>query len=564
MLKVHHDKFSQGGDAVSPSFGPASGYSTNAPASPIPDFSLGRSISAFAPAGLGSPSFAQQQILALHPQQSYPSGANSPISFYLNNVPSRPGSPLASQYHPSIHQHQHPLSQSHDYQEFALTPGAPPHQAQQLQSLRSSLATPPPIPLRPPPSARSSGQASSSRSRSGSVVGGSVGEEIFRASELSTGPLPETATVSERYPTPTSRVSKQISSASRKQAEKTVVDSRRPPGTISLPPSQVFSVNPLSPHMTRGIPMTPSMPGFTFHAPMSTPPLHHHLLSPGLGPFSPPLAFYNPYLNAAPGAPLHGGGQHEPPQSMFAGMSSVFGPSSPHHLQQISPLQHPAGPAPEYFQMPGSPHTPAGYFNPPPQSMHVASPRQQVQTQPSPCEPQDYFAGAVPSTNPSVTPPPSTPIGLPSSGGLGSAGRGSDGTGPSTIPSSSGASSPLGGGRPEPAGSSRGTSLPADSDDFAKSTVDFPPAGTIEHRILQQQEASSAFGIAGAHHGRAKSQSPNESVPSLTLGRLAGGPGSPITERRMSWNDLSGLQRNIARMSLEGEREATIGRNEQQ
>ena len=58
--------------------------------------------------------------------------------------------------------------------------------------------------------------------------------------------------------------------------------------------------------------MTPSMPGFVFNAYPETPPVPHHLMSPGsMAPFSPgipitsPTGFqYNPFLNAAPGAPV--------------------------------------------------------------------------------------------------------------------------------------------------------------------------------------------------------------------------------------------------------------------
>lgn len=85
------------------------------------------------------------------------------------------------------------------------------------------------------------------------------------------------------------------------------------PGPISLPPFPNLSeMNPLSPLQTRGLPpMTPSMPGFVFNAYPSTPPAHPQFLSPGAGPFSPGLPvtspIYNqhqPFLNAAPGAPV--------------------------------------------------------------------------------------------------------------------------------------------------------------------------------------------------------------------------------------------------------------------
>lgn len=84
------------------------------------------------------------------------------------------------------------------------------------------------------------------------------------------------------------------------------------PGPISLPPFPNLSeMNPLSPLQTRGLPpMTPSMPGFVFNAYPSTPPAHPQFLSPGAGPFSPglpvtsPIYHQQPFLNAAPGAPV--------------------------------------------------------------------------------------------------------------------------------------------------------------------------------------------------------------------------------------------------------------------
>jgi len=194
--------------------------------------------------------------------------------------------------------------------------------------------------------------------------------------------------------------------------------------------------------------------------------------------------------------------------------------------------------------MPESPHAPVNYIHPP-TFMSAASPLQQQMLAQSPPEPTDYFAGAFPDSNvtplPSAIPPPRTS----SNEAIGSSGRGSGGTGPSTIPSSSGTSSPLGS-RPEPA-SSRGTSIPGEGDDFVMGTVDIdpPPPGTIESQILK--------GVSSIQHGRAKSQSPNDSAPSLTLGKhIADSVNSPLGERRMSWNDLSGT---IARMSLEGTRE---------
>ena len=60
----------------------------------------------------------------------------------------------------------------------------------------------------------------------------------------------------------------------------------RLPHSITIPANGGF--NPMSPQSSR-IPMTPSMPGFSFHPFPQTPPLLPHFLSPGLGPFSPPL-----------------------------------------------------------------------------------------------------------------------------------------------------------------------------------------------------------------------------------------------------------------------------------
>ncbi len=99
---------------------------------------------------------------------------------------------------------------------------------------------------------------------------------------------------------------------------------------MGLPyPSNFGPFSPAVPvPMTPGIPMTPGMPGFTMeNIPQTPPAFPHHLLSPGVGPFSPPLAGgpfmptaaftpgapYHPHMNPAPGAPLHmqgGAGGH--------------------------------------------------------------------------------------------------------------------------------------------------------------------------------------------------------------------------------------------------------------
>ena len=541
---MHHDKFSQGGDALSPSFLALSGQSSHAPSSPIPDLALGRNA---APTTLASPSFAHQQLLSVHQQHPYSAtGRASPGPLYPSGgqLPSESFYPHRFMGHSTtLHHHQpqnQPTNHNPEYHDFAHTPGAPLyHASQRAAYIRSSIASPPPLPLRPPPPLRSSGESTSLRPGISSPEGApdhsdgpaSTVESSLLAPDPTAGP--NQASVMAK---PTSR-GPNMSNGNRGRIG---TDSRRPPapGTLSLPPSQMFSVNPMSPQMTRGIPITPSMPAFTFHAPMSTPPLHHHLLSPGLGPYSPPITFFNPYLNPAPGAPLHTGGQQDPP--MFAGINSASGTSS---LQQVSPHHHPGPPGSEYFHVPGSPHASVNYMRPPP-LMSATSPLQvPVQSLP---EPTDYFSGAFP-TKVTPLPPDAPPPRTSSNERMGSTGRGSGGTGPSTIPSSSGTSSPLES-RQEPA-TSRGTSNPGEGDDLLIGSVgvDSPPPGTIEHRILHHDPS--------IQHGRAKSQSPNDSASSLASGQLVADVDSPMGERRMSWNDFSDLQRSIACMSLEGTRE---------
>lgn len=70
------------------------------------------------------------------------------------------------------------------------------------------------------------------------------------------------------------------------------------PGPIAMPPYAPMD-SPLSPTHTRGLPpMTPSMPGFVFHAYPETPQVHQFF---GAAPFSPGLPMspihHNPFLN---------------------------------------------------------------------------------------------------------------------------------------------------------------------------------------------------------------------------------------------------------------------------
>lgn len=116
------------------------------------------------------------------------------------------------------------------------------------------------------------------------------------------------------------------------------------PGRITLPP-QGFNMSsqmaPFSPmHSRMNVPMTPGMPGFTFHSIPQTPPVHPHMFSPGLGSLlSPPLGS-PPYagpttpgaasrINPAPGAPLHYSHGAATPVGSMVNMTSGFNPMFP-------------------------------------------------------------------------------------------------------------------------------------------------------------------------------------------------------------------------------------------
>lgn len=97
-------------------------------------------------------------------------------------------------------------------------------------------------------------------------------------------------------------------------------------------------------------PPHPGMPTMSFHPFPPTPPLHPAFLSPGLGPFSPPLASpthiygnINPFfnLNPAPGAPLH---HPMPPQqgqtsqgTGYANSLTGFGGGDPNAVAAAAP-----------------------------------------------------------------------------------------------------------------------------------------------------------------------------------------------------------------------------------
>lgn len=113
------------------------------------------------------------------------------------------------------------------------------------------------------------------------------------------------------------------------------------PGHIAMPPWPALDMapNPLSPLQTRGLPpMTPSMPGFVFNNPYpDTPPVPHHFhgpFSPGIPVTSPTGFAYNPFLNAAPGAPVQrfptgGSAQLGTPTTQAFPVNSIRGAGPP-------------------------------------------------------------------------------------------------------------------------------------------------------------------------------------------------------------------------------------------
>lgn len=100
---------------------------------------------------------------------------------------------------------------------------------------------------------------------------------------------------------------------------------------------------------------------------MSTPPLAPHFLSPGLGPFSPgpPLTsptFYHPFLNPAPGAPIH----IQPGTPIYA--MPPQSPYGPPYRPPVPGSEHGGHDAGGYFPpvYPGVPAEPTEYFPPVP------------------------------------------------------------------------------------------------------------------------------------------------------------------------------------------------------
>lgn len=262
---------------------------------------------------------------------------------------------------------------------------------------------------------------------------------------------------------------------------------------------------------------------------MSTPPLAHHFLSPGLGPFSPPMTFYNPFLNAAPGAPLHAQQhQQQQHQNHMSSIFSSFGALTPQaqapsqfsqdqHSQQI-PFYGPPLP------IPGSPHggtNDGGYFPP----VALTGP-----------EPKDYFGDASRVAN-SITESSTTSR--------------SSYSGTATASSTSASD--------RPSNSSRATSIPAEGDEREEK------ASIVQGIVFGAPRAKSSspkeiYPTGGGSGGTAKASPVSSTVRSSAAsgeGRNGGesvGSSSPVSglaaARRASWTDVGGLRRAVAEMTL--------------
>ncbi len=206
------------------------------------------------------------------------------------------------------------------------------------------------------------------------------------------------------------------------------------------------------------------------------------------------MTFFNPYLNPAPGAPLHQ--QPSTMHSTFNGAAhQPFGMPTPQ--PRLSP---------RYFNGPGSPHggmNDNGYFPPVLGGL----------------EPKDYFSGAVDSTSPG------------------------QGGGESVTTSSRSERTLLSSGDSSPQNtgdtmlSSRGTSILAENEEALKSN------GERSYTLV----AGEAY--------RAKSSSPADAdssrVPeTVTRTSAADSLNSGSAQRRASWTDV-GLRRAVADMTLE-------------
>ncbi len=185
------------------------------------------------------------------PSFSQPAMPQSPYFSFA----SQPGPPY-SQFPP------HPAGLQ-GMMDFTQTPGQYPLHAQQSHQYLQNVLEAGPTPT----------LVSSIRTTVGSHNAVLGDNNAIRGSERSpsvapSAPSPSPIGIASAAPgaeRPTLQNASQSSATTKPSTSST---GRAPPGTLSLP-SQAFSIpNPMSPHLTRGLPpMTPSMPGFTFHAP---------------------------------------------------------------------------------------------------------------------------------------------------------------------------------------------------------------------------------------------------------------------------------------------------------
>ena len=227
-LKVHHDRFTQ----------------IESPQPSLPNYH--RSVSGSPPDNSPPP------MLSIH-QPPAP-------SFSQPTIPQSPYFRLASQSGSPFHQFLPLSTGSQGVMGFTQTPGQHPLHAQRNHQYLHEASTPTlQIPsIRPTTESHNAvpGEISAAK-------GSEHPPPVAPGAPSSNTGTASTAPGAER-PIPLQNVS-QSTAATKPSASST---GRAPPGTLSLP-SQAFSIsNPLSPHLTRGLPpMTPSMPGFTFHAP---------------------------------------------------------------------------------------------------------------------------------------------------------------------------------------------------------------------------------------------------------------------------------------------------------
>lgn len=139
--------------------------------------------------------------------------------------------------------------------------------------------------------------------------------------------------------------------------------------------------------------MTPSMPGFHFNAYPETPPIHPHFMgpfSPGIPVTSPGGFQYNPFLNAAPGAPVN-----RFPQGGSAALGTpttqVF-PSNPIHGSLGQRSQPSLGQIGDYFPTMHQQQYPSNSNDSGASSSHVTPTASRPPPIPSPLNARDRLA----------------------------------------------------------------------------------------------------------------------------------------------------------------------------